>query len=675
MLPKYVRIITAVAGWTDMTASETENDKPALRRFNMTAYTGSAMALAGWDAPVVVDLAGLQISAKARPILRDHNPALIVGHTDSVSVDDGQLHVAGTVSGAGAIAQEVIAAAENGFPWQASIGASVQNADFIPRGKQADANGRSFTGPVYIARTAALGEVSFVALGADDNTTATVTASQSHQENATMDFTTWLTAKGFDADSLTDAQTTTLQAMFDAEQADATGGDEPPTPQAPAHNDSTPVGDLRAELAAETERVAAIRATCSGQHNTIEAQAIKDGWDVTRTELEVLRAERPSTVNTVTGGHDVPTNAVLEAAACLASGISTPEQHFNEQTLDAADKRFRGQLGLQELLLEAAWAGGYNGRSFRGDMHGVLEAAFSNLSLPSIFSNIANKFLLAGFEGVEDTWRALASIRTVRDFKQVSSYRLNGGFTYEEVGPDGELKHGELGEESYHNQAKTYGKMFSLTRHDLINDDLGALTAVPRRLGRGAALKLNDVFWRTFLDDAAFFSAGNNNLLTGANTALSIDALTTAEQQFLDLEDSDGNPMAVSPAIMLVPNALLAPASQLMQATSVREDGNANKSKYLTNNPHAGKFQVVRSSYLGNGKIPGGSVSAWYLLANPADMPVIEVAFLNGQQRPIVERADADFNVLGIQMRGYHDFGVARQEPKGGLKNTGVAAS
>ncbi|MBU0639071.1 MAG: hypothetical protein KKB50_09420, partial [Planctomycetes bacterium] len=50
----------------------------------------------------------------------------------------------------------------------------------------------------------------------------------------------------------------------------------------------------------------------------------------------------------------------------------------------------------------------------------------------------------------------------------------------------------------------------------------------------------------------------------------------------------------------------------------------------------------------------------------PTDLPVIEVAFLNGQESPTIETADADFNVLGIQMRGYHDFGVALQEPSVG---------
>ena len=52
---------------------------------------------------------------------------------------------------------------------------------------------------------------------------------------------------------------------------------------------------------------------------------------------------------------------------------------------------------------------------------------------------------------------------------------------------------------------------------------------------------------------------------------------------------------------------------------------------------------------------------------------MIEVAFLNGQESPTIETAEADFNVLGIQMRGYHDFGVALQEPKAGVKAKGEA--
>jgi hypothetical protein len=127
------------------------------------------------------------------------------------------------------------------------------------------------------------------------------------------------------------------------------------------------------------------------------------------------------------------------------------------------------------------------------------------------------------------------------------------------------------------------------------------------------------------------------------------------------------------PEILLVPNALYTAAQQLMNATEIREDGNTGPKKYPTNNPHAGKFRVHRSSYLSNTLYTGNSTKAWYVLADPANMPVIEVAFLNGQETPTVESAEADFNNLGIQLRGFFDWGVRKQNFRGGVRLKGEA--
>ena len=154
-------------------------------------------------------------------------------------------------------------------------------------------------------------------------------------------------------------------------------------------------------------------------------------------------------------------------------------------------------------------------------------------------------------------------MRNVSDFKTVTSYRLIGTDQYELVAPGGEIKHGTLGNESYTNKADTYGLLLSVDRRDIINDDLGAITTVPRKLGRGSGLKINDVFWAAFLNNAAFFTAAANNYLTGANSALGIDGLTAAEAAFMELCDSDGKPIGIMPAIVLVPVAQSAMGTQL----------------------------------------------------------------------------------------------------------------
>jgi hypothetical protein len=132
---------------------------------------------------------------------------------------------------------------------------------------------------------------------------------------------------------------------------------------------------------------------------------------------------------------------------------------------------------------------------------------------------VANKFLLEGFFSVERIWRNICATRNVSDFKTVTSYRLIGTDQYEQVAPGGELKHGTLGNESYTNKADTYGLKLTIDRRDIINDDLGAITTVPRKLGRGLGLKINDVFWAVFLNNATFFAADNNNYLTGIRSA------------------------------------------------------------------------------------------------------------------------------------------------------------
>jgi hypothetical protein len=179
-VPSSLRIVCDDASSINLHAAEArEEGKPALRKFSMVAYTGGAMRLGGWPYPVVVDLAGMRVTRKSRPILKDHDRASIVGHTDDIMVGDSRLEVAGVISGVGNTAQEVIATSENGFPWQASLGANADKVVFIPEGKTATANSREFKGPVYIARKSTLGEVSFVALGADDDTEARIAAGQS----------------------------------------------------------------------------------------------------------------------------------------------------------------------------------------------------------------------------------------------------------------------------------------------------------------------------------------------------------------------------------------------------------------------------------------------------------------------------------------------------------------
>ncbi|MCC7407743.1 MAG: hypothetical protein IT442_06700, partial [Phycisphaeraceae bacterium] len=191
MQPDQAMVSLTAAMQIDAQASAVgEGATPALPRFSMVAYTGGAMRLAGWKFPVVVDLAGMNIPSQLRPIRVGHNTDQRVGHSTAIRIENGpsggQLVAGGVVSCTGRTAQEVVADARNGFPWQASIGAAVEEFEFTPEGRTVVVNGREFAGPVNVVRRSTLGEISFVDLGADGNTSARVAAS-AKKESQNMD--------------------------------------------------------------------------------------------------------------------------------------------------------------------------------------------------------------------------------------------------------------------------------------------------------------------------------------------------------------------------------------------------------------------------------------------------------------------------------------------------------
>jgi phage head maturation protease len=637
--------------------------------FYIAAYSGDVMNVGGFYNPVIVDLGGLKATRQSIPILYEHDPSQIVGQGDA-KIESSGVSVSGSMTATSGVAGTVAEHARNGFKWQASIGASVARREFLEAGKKAIVNGREVTGPLLIAREAVLKEVSFVAIGADDNTSAVVAASFSGVNK--MEFNQWLEAKGFKNDALSEDQKNVLKASFDLENKPE---EKPAKIEAKAELKSAEQVDHVAIVRLEASRIADINRICAS-HVDIAAKAIKEGWDAEKAELHVLRASGAKAPAAHIAHNDV-SNEVITAALCMGGKLANVEKEFDDKTLEAAHKQFKRGIGLQELLLEAAWANGYTGRNVRSDVEGVLRAAFvrasgfSTIAISGIVGNTANKFLLNGYSAVENTCRLVSATRSVSDFKTITSYRLTGANQFEQVGPAGDLVHGTLGQQSYTNKANTYGKILAITREDIINDDLGALTAVPQMLGRGAALKLNDVFWTAFMDNTSFFTSGTGSYFEGAATNLQVSSLTTAETMFFNQTDADSKPLGIMPKYLLVPNALNVVATSLSRDLELRDT--TASTKFTTGNPHAGKFTPVRSSYLSNSSYTGFSTTKWYLLADPSDVPVIEIAFLNGQESPVVETADADFSTLGIQMRGYFDFGVTKQDYRGGVASKGAA--
>lgn len=661
-------------------ASAEEGKRPT---FEIDAYTGAPMNVGGYYTPVIVELTGITFSSKTIPILLDHDASKIIGQTSAIEIDESGVRLSGAITGDDEYSSRVITHAKNGFSWQASIGAEIIRQEFLKSGSKATVNGRSVSGPMLIARQSRLYETSFVALGADSKTSAKVAASK-EKGNPMSDLDKWIKAKGFDPESLNDEQRSSLEASYNLE---AKG------PAVERDSRATTLDDVLSRRKAEDARereITAIAESFTDRYPMLadDIHAIAREAVEVRSTPEQLRLQLYEVTTTVappraSGGHSSsgrPNAAVMEAAICQALKLEGTEKEYTEETLDAARRAYKDEIGLQEILFSAAEMHGHHFRSAK-DTTALLEAAsgkngsiraqgWSTFSLPGILSNVMNKMLVRYFNAVDNSWRGIAKIGRVPDFKTITKYSLVGDDILERLPPNGEIKHGTLGEVAYSNKADTYAKMLAISREDIINDDLGAFSEVAAKLARGSAKAMNRVIWGTFLDNSTFFSSQNNNALTGGESALDAtgSALADAEEAFAGLTDPDGEPLGSMPQVLLVPTSLRNVAWRLMNS-DLTVGGSNN---VADGNPFRGRYKVVVSPYLSASTLTGNSSTAWYLLADPNDIPAIEVVFLNGRETPIVQQSDTEFNTLGVQWRVFHDFGATLQEPRAGIRSAGA---
>ena len=441
-----------------------------------------------------------------------------------------------------------------------------------------------------------------------------------------------------------------------------------PTPApVPRHRHRQTPEQIRAAALAETARIAAVRKVCGGKHSSIEAQAIRDGWDATPHRARGAPRQPPqgpvcprpdnSVTSEVLEGRVLPDRqARRHREGLLEQAIGRRRQAVPGRAGPAGNSSSRPRSPTATRAARSATAAACSRpRSAAG-----IEAGMTTIDVGGILSNVANKFLLEGFFSVERVWRnicASATSTTSRPSPATASSARTS--TSRSPGRRDQARHARRGD--LHNKADTYGLMLSIDRRDIINDDLGAITTVPRKLGRGSGLKINDVFWTAFMNNAAFFAPATRTSSRRGHRPAGIDGLTKGEQAFMDLVDSDGKPTGVMPSILLVPTALSAMGTQLYKSVELRTPPRTPSSPSPTR---------TRASSASR------SAATWPTRSTPATRPRrgtssrTPTTCRSSRWRsstagsPDHRDLDADFNMLGIRMRGYHDFGVNLQDPR-----------
>ncbi len=672
--------IIAMSAPVSIEAGAKDGEKQGPAKFTSTFYTGGALTVEGWDEPVIVDLAGL----KTRKVLvanLDHDSRQRVGNF-SVTNDGKTLVATGAATASTAARDEVVQSAADGYEWQSSLEVLPEKVDSIKAGKSVVVNGQTHEGPVYVTRVGTLKGFAFVSHGADDNTTASIAASAaSSKEKKIMkaEVKAWAESMGADLDNATPEMIATIEANY-------AGLNPAPTKKKQKLDEGI---DAKQNEFERQEAITEIALNaCDKRPYDIKAikelaeQAVEGKWAVDKFRLELLEASLPP-AHTVfrTRKDDRLNEKVLEAAVCQAGRIEGIDKMFDEQTLQVAHDRFKGRIGLKQLFLVAAQANGYHDHNLEVN-EDVLRAAFSKqgsnrreiqaqgwsaLDIANTLAATANKFIFRGWNMIDQTCLRIGKVQSVRDFKTATTISLTDSLIFEKVGTTGQIKNGTLADLTYTVKAETYAKMLAITRQDIINDDLSALTDVPMKLGLGAMKILNDIFWSKFLGlvNASFFVSGNNNINTGV-ADMTVGGLDATETIFMNQTNPDGTPLGLTPSIIVVPTALYNKALTLMGS-----QGAAYVAAYATasgdKNPFFGRYRVETSPYISNSSYTGYTSVGWWMLGDPNQLPVITIAALNGNVMPTVDTAQAAFNVLGIEMRGYSDVGVNSTEYRGGV--------
>jgi hypothetical protein len=707
-----------------LTCQPGEEDKNPT--FEMVAYTGGKMRPGGLGQDVIVEVSGIAADTQV-PILLDHERP--IGHASAVSFHSPKVLASGEFSIEGDDTTKVVRSAGRGFPWRSSMGMTVQERSYVRKGDSVVANGQQQEGPFVHVTKSTLREISVLAIPADSNTSTSVAASLT--EETDMGFKEWLSARGFDLDGLSRESLDYLKAEFESYEGKPDEEDELNDEKVTATVGDTfkmELETLRGQLAAERTRVSKIDAICAkaghpklkvGEEEVLLASyAIQEDWTVEQTELkaelEQMRAERiqgpafhfPENDPVEMGGE------VLEANLCLRAGLQESVRarvgddelgkpifkevqilDYPDKVLEAASSRKLKGYGLKALIADYLRARGYSAHFTRiGDteIRAMLQYAkmdiqatsgLSTVSLPGILSNVANKTMLAAYAAVPDVLSQITNSRDMPDFKEAPAYRLTGKGVFEPLGPAGEIVHGELVETKYKDQVGTYAKMFGLSRTIMRNDDLSAFLQIPQLLGRMAALALQKLGFGLYLNNTGtFFNQAavgfvQPNEYTGATTALSIDSLTVAERAMEERTDADGEPIGITGQSLLVPPALKTRATQIMRASGVNEFADP-LAMSPNNNPHAGKWSVLSTPFLTNGKVTTALTASqrntmWSLLANPADVPFMTISYLEGARSPTIETSEADFNQLAMLFRGFWDIGVQFKDPNGAIRMLG----
>ncbi|UDQ69190.1 Clp protease ClpP [Providencia rettgeri] len=275
----------------------------------------------------------------------------------------------------------------------------------------------------------------------------------------------------------------------------------------------------------------------------------------------------------------------------------------------------------------------------------------------NILLDVANKSILQGWNEAEETFDLWTKKGQLSDFKTATRVGMGGFNSLRTVREGAEYKYVTTSDKKETIALATYGELFSISRHAIINDDMSMLTDIPMKLGSAAKATIGDLVYLILTknekmrsDNKPLFSADHGNTIKGG---MDVDTIGNGRTAMRKQKEGERT-LNIRPAFMLVPTALEIAATQVVGSGSVKgADVNAN-----IINPIRNIAEIITEP-----RLDINSDTTWYM-TSAKGTDTIEVAYLNGVDTPYIDQQEG-FTSDGVTTKVRIDAGVAPVDYRG----------
>lgn len=279
--------------------------------------------------------------------------------------------------------------------------------------------------------------------------------------------------------------------------------------------------------------------------------------------------------------------------------------------------------------------------AYAGDDALVKEAITSSTFGDILGDSIRRRMLAVYARPDRQTWRRIARIEPVIDFRTVERERMGGYGFLPEVNEGAPYQPLDTpGEEKATDSLDKYGGLESVTMETIANDDMGVIRRIPTLLGFAAVDTLYDAVWNGTIkdnavasyDSTALYHNNHANTGTAALDEAGLAAIRVAMRSQTEFGNATALPMgeAATPRIIAVPNELEIAAFKLVRsAVAITSGADATIPNFFNN----GLDVIVVDSWT--------DANNWYAFADPDLVPTLEVGFFQGREEPELFVQDA----------------------------------